>query len=335
MRTIFIAILILSTPLVINSPMVVTAQHTLTFDGDRAYEFLQQQCDFGPRPPGSDNLSRCRAFMVDTLTSNGWTVSLQNFTYKSVACSNVIARYGTGNTTLILGAHYDTRPRADHDPAVANRSLPILGANDGGSGTAILLELSEALNTTIRSQVELVFFDAEDSGYINDWDWIVGSNYYVSQLSAEQIARTRAMVLLDMVGDSNLRLLRETTSTVGLQDLIWNIAKDLGHDDVFIDSAGGGVLDDHRPFLDAGIPAVDIIQHNPFPWYWHTLEDTPDKCSAESLGIVGRVVESFIYNVTQNPTDFPQVPDTLLSLIPWLIPPIALVVVVVWLRKRQ
>ncbi len=313
-------------------PLQVT--YTPSFDSARAYEHLVNQCDFGPRPPGSENLSRCRGYIADVLEDNGWTVVFQNFTYNSVDCSNIIAYYGSSNNaSILLGAHYDTRPVASSDPSPENRTLPIIGANDGASGVAVLLELAASLPTDTRENVELIFFDAEDSGYVNGWDWIVGSTYYVDELPAERISQIRAMILLDMVGDSNLRLLREAYSTVALQDMVWNIARDMGHDDVFLDSPGAHIIDDHRPFLDAGIPSLDIIQHDPFPWYWHTLEDTPDKCSAESLGVVGGVVETFVVNITESPTTFAQVP----AVVPWLlliIPIIALTVVVLYIRRK-
>ncbi|RLI07604.1 hypothetical protein DRO42_07830, partial [Candidatus Bathyarchaeota archaeon] len=152
--------------------------------------------------------------------------------------------------------------------------------------------------------VELVFFDAEDSGYYEGWSWIVGSTHYVAELPPERRSTIRAMVLLDMVGDANLQLKRELSSTRSLQDQVWSIAASLGHDDVFLSSYGGSIIDDHRPFLDCGIPALDIIQHDPFPWYWHTLEDTPDKCAAGSLEAVGRVIEAFVAQTAHQSTTF-------------------------------
>ncbi len=318
------------------SPAVAAAIHTPLFDGDRAYEHLVQQCDFGPRPPGSENLSLCRQYIVDRLRDQGWTVELQNFTYHEVACSNVIAYWGTRNATLIVGAHYDTRPVADHDPAPENRSRPILGANDGASGTAVILELARILPEDIRSDVEFVLFDAEDSGYYQDWSWIVGSTHYVDVMPSNRRATVRAMVLLDMVGDAELRLPREGCSTRSLQDQIWSIASSLGHDDVFLDTLGATILDDHRPFLDIGIPAVDIIQHNPFPWYWHTLEDTPDKCSADSLSAVGGVVETFLVETAHSETTYP--PNSPLSDLPYLgilAAPVFILLVVIVVRRRR
>jgi Zn-dependent M28 family amino/carboxypeptidase len=177
---------------------------------------------------------------------------------------------------------------------------------------AVLLELARILPEATRPYVEIVLFDAEDSGNIEFWDWIVGSNYYVSQMSETQIERTEAMILADMVGDTNLTLLKETSSTDSLQNTVWNIAAGLGYSNAFLNSYGSSILDDHRPFLDVGIPSLDIIQHNPFPWYWHTLEDTPDKCSATSLEMVGQVIETFVVSQVNTGGIFPFDPPYLL-----------------------
>jgi len=282
--------------------------HTPLFDGESAYSFLTGQCDFGPRPPGSENLSLCRAYIVESLESFNWTVSLQNFTYRETACSNIIATWsGAVNSPIVLGAHYDTRPNATA-AHTDNQSIPIMGANDGGSGTAVLMELARILPAADRSKVEIVFFDAEDSGGLDGWDWIRGSMHYVSELTTQRITTIEAMVLVDIVGDVNLYLPKEGTSTDSLQNAIWAIAADLGYSSTFVDTPGWSVTDDHSPFLDVGIPAVDIIQV-PFPSYWHTLEDTPDKCSAESLEIVGEVLEVFVVGYdTENGTFLPDTP---------------------------
>ncbi len=284
--------------------------HTPLFNGSSAYSYLVDQCDFGPRPPGSDNLSLCRTMIAEVLESFGWNVTFQNFSYHEVECVNIIATWNSqSNSPIIIGAHYDTRPPNSHDPGSG------VAANDGASGVAVLLELANKLPNETRESVEIVLFDAEDSGGVNDWDYIQGSTYYVSQLSTERRASTHAMVLFDMVGDINLKLPRESSSTSSLQNAIWSLAGQMGHNDTFVDSYGGSILDDHRPFLDAGIPAVDLIQI-PFPWYWHTLEDTPDKCGAESLETVGEVLEVFLVQEANNMSPFP--PD----------PPIFFIVVV-------
>jgi glutaminyl-peptide cyclotransferase len=301
--------------------------HVPIFSGVDAYEYLVDQCDFGPRPPGSDNLSLCRTMIVETYESFGWNVTFQNFTYKEVECANIVATWNSeNNSPITLGAHYDTRPPGISDPGSG------LGANDGASGVAVLLELANILPEEIRSNVEIVLFDAEDSGGIAGWDWIQGSTYYVSHLNTEHRESIRAMILLDMVGDIDLELPRERSSTTSLQNSVWSVAEQLGHNETFIDSYRGPIIDDHKPFLDAGIPAVDLIQV-PFPSYWHTLEDTPDKCSAESLEIVGEVIEVFIVEESDNIRIFPLDTSPLIFIGALLV--VALVVTVLYAQQKK
>ena len=319
-------LLICATLLLMVPPLTLTVQaaYAPAFDGSLAFTHLTAQCSFGARPPGSDNLSLCRNYIAGCLTSYGWHVTFQNFTYIDVGCTNVICRWGPSeNASLVLGAHYDTRPRADQDSKPENRMKPIIGANDGASGVAVLIEFANALPEAVRQSVELVFFDAEDSGGINGWQWIVGSTYYVEQLSAERKNTIRAMILLDMVGGAGLRLLRETTSIKSLQDTVWSIAQELGYGETFLNENGAPIIDDHKPFLDSGIPSLDIIEHDPFPWYWHTLEDTPDKCNATSLDVVGEVVETFVVQYAGKPTTFS--PDT--TLLPYAAAAIVLLII--------
>ena len=266
--------------------------------------------------------------IADTFESFGWVVTFQNFTYKEVECVNIIARWDAiSSSPIVLGAHYDTRPPGSADSGSG------LGANDGASGVAVLIELADVLPNETRSSVEIVLFDAEDSGGISGWDWIQGSTYYVSQLSTARRDSIQAMILLDMVGDINLELPRERSSTTSLQNTIWSIADQLGHNDTFIDAFRGPIIDDHRPFLDAGIPAVDIIQV-PFPSYWHTLEDTPDKCSAESLGIVGEVIEVFIVEEDANTTGYPLDTPSLLLIGVTVIVALAALIIYVQLKRK-
>ena len=328
----FILLLVLTTP--ISQFTSLQEEHEPIFSGESAYTYLTEQCDFGPRPPGSENLSLCKQYIAENLESEGWNVYLQNFTYLDVECSNIIATWSSNsNETIILGAHYDTRPHADRDPDSDNRTKPILGANDGASGVALLLELARILPENVRPAVEIVLFDAEDSGGINGWDWIQGSTYYVNQLTDEMKKNISAMILLDIIGDRDLRLLRETSSTDALQDLVWSVAEQLGYNGTFLDSTGGSILDDHRPFLNAGIPSLDIIQHAPFPWYWHTLEDTPDKCSAESLEIVGTVIEIFLVTHFSNGVSLTGDPPILGVIAPLLILLIGVIVIYLWYRS--
>jgi glutaminyl-peptide cyclotransferase len=250
----------------------------------------------------------------------------------------IISLAGAANPHYVLLAHYDTRPVADSDPDPLNRSRPILGANDGASGVAVLMELADVLPVEAKVVTMLLFVDAEDSGNYNGWDWIVGSTYFVNNLTPSQKSTIRAVVLLDMIGDSSLQLPRERTSTPDLVDVIWQTAADFNYEDVFLDAPGPYLIDDHRPFLDAGIPAVDIIDFT-YP-FWHTLEDTPNKCSASSLEIVGRVVEAFMETQLQaptffTPTGYPLTPDQLilLGLIPVIVG--SLIIWIVYKLKFQ
>ncbi|MHA1481519.1 MAG: M28 family peptidase, partial [Candidatus Thorarchaeota archaeon] len=331
MRVAILCLFLLSVPL----PLLPTQEtHTPIFHGSTAYDHLTAQCDFGPRPPGSGNLSLCRQYIVDTLESYNWTVTLQNFTYKEVDCVNIIGTWASEESSpYVLGAHYDTRPFADNDPDISNRNEPVLGANDGASGVGVLLELANVLPVDIRSSVELVFFDAEDSGNIDGWDWIVGSTYYVDQLTPTRIESINGMILVDMVGDASLRLPREGSSTQSLQDAVWDIANNLSHGDIFLEESGSSIIDDHRPFLLAGIPALDLI-HTPFPWYWHTVEDTPDKCSAESLEVVGEVLEVFIVTQSIDFSTFEENGSIDVFLIALIVSPIVIVSIFILYRRK-
>jgi Zn-dependent M28 family amino/carboxypeptidase len=154
------------------------------------------------------------------------------------------------------------------------------GANDGASGVAVLLELARTLPEDI-SPVWLVFFDAEDNGRIEGWDWILGSRAFVEEVPVSP----QAVVIVDMVGDADLNLYYELNSDETIRTEIWNTAAALGYGNIFIQTGKHSMLDDHTPFLEKGIPAVDIIDFD-YP-YWHTTEDTLDKVSTESLGAVG------------------------------------------------
>ncbi len=162
------------------------------------------------------------------------------------------------------------------------------GANDGASGVAVLLELARTLPDDLPVQLWLVFFDAEDNGDIQGWDWIMGSSAFVASLEA----KPDAAIIIDMIGDANLNLPIEQNSTPELVQQIWQTAKDLGYESVFLNQPGYSMLDDHTPFLQAGIPAVDIIDFD-YP-YWHTTQDTPDKVSAQSLEIIGNTLTQWL-----------------------------------------
>lgn len=255
-----------------------------TFDGARAYEDVITQVGFGPRTPGSEAHSRTVDYLVDELTAAGWKVEIQETESMGHPIRNIVAKRGWGPDWLILGAHYDTRMLADQDPIIANQALPVYGANDGASGVAVLLEIARVLPKSIGTRTWLVFFDAEDQGRIPGWEWILGSRAFVASLSG----KPDAVVVVDMIGDSDLNIYREQASDLALASAIWQTAQDLGYQDTFIDETKYSILDDHVPFLEEGISAVDLIDFN-YP-YWHTLADTPDKVAPKSLEIVGNTL---------------------------------------------
>lgn len=241
---------------------------------------------FGPRPSGSRENTLTSDYIVRRSREFGWEVTEQPFDYLGTQARNIIATRGSG-PLIMLGAHYDTRRRADQDRN--DPAQPVPGANDGASGVAVLLELARVLNVEATGyRIELVFFDAEDNGNLDGWDWIAGSTYLANNLEETP----EAMILVDMVGDADQQIYWETTSTPSLRGRIWQVADDLGYSDYFIAEARHSLLDDHTPFLRLGIPAVDIIDFD-YP-YWHTAEDTLDKISADSLERVGRTLQTWL-----------------------------------------
>lgn len=262
------------------------------FDGLRAYEDVKTQVAFGPRMPGSEGHAQIREWMRAELESAGWEVEVQVSERLGNPIYNLVATRGKANPRIIVGAHYDTRFFADADPDIANHTMPTLGANDGASGVAVLLELARSLPDEVINTA-LVFFDAEDNGRIEGWDWILGSREFAENITFQP----EAVVIVDMIGDADLNIFKERNSDSALTDEIWAIADDLGYGDKFIPEYKHSMLDDHTPFLEAGIPAVDIIDFD-YP-YWHTTADTPDKVSAESLAAVGQTL--WVWIVGQNP----------------------------------
>jgi glutaminyl-peptide cyclotransferase len=266
----------------------------VSFDGQRAHAHVKAQCDFGPRPTGSQASDQTGDYILDELKEQGWTTEEQVFTYRDTPVRNLIGKAGKGSL-LILGAHYDTRRRADRDRV--DPSAPVLGANDGASGVAVLLELARCLEKDrLDHEVWLAFFDAEDNGDLDGWEWIVGSTHF-----AQQLDRTpQAVIIADMIGDKDQQIYKERNSDPALQDRLWAIAANLGYES-FIPEYKWAMFDDHTPFLRKGIPAVDIIDFD-YP-SWHTRQDTLDKVSAGSLERVGRVLEVFVegsHEVTSN-----------------------------------
>lgn len=259
----------------------------VSFDSSRAYADVQTQVAFGPRTPNSEGHTQIRKWMRAELESAGWAVEVQQMERLGHPIYNITAKRNDLAPEIFLGAHYDTRMIADNDPDPAKRTEPVPGANDGASGAAVLLELARSLPTD-TVPVWLVFFDAEDNGRIAGWDWIIGSRAFVEEISV----KPRAVVIVDMIGDADLNIHLEKNSDVIIRTEIWSVAEKLGYGDQFINTEKYSMLDDHTPFLEAGIPAVDLIDFD-YP-YWHTTQDTPDKVSAGSLQAVGETLWHWI-----------------------------------------
>jgi Zn-dependent M28 family amino/carboxypeptidase len=257
-----------------------------SFDGQRAYQDVLQQVSFGPRVIGSDAHALAAAYIQDELRQAGWKIELQKTTWQGSPVENILATRGGQTPQIILGSHYDSRSQADQDPGPGPHP-PVPGANDGASSVAVLLELARTLpRNTIP--LTLVFFDTEDDGGLNGMDWLLGSRAYVHALTFQP----KAVVILDMIGDKDLNINMERNSSGSLVSQIWKQAADLGHQDKFIPTPKWSMEDDHTPFLEAGLPAVDVIDFD-YP-YWHTTQDTADKVSPDSLQIVGEVIRAWI-----------------------------------------
>jgi hypothetical protein len=276
------------------------------FNGERAYADLIGQCAFGPRVPGSAAADSCLRFLRHSLEENSATVVEQRFQYydsfrdKTLNLTNLLASFNKeARSRIFLAAHWDSRPMADRDPDPNNREKPVPGANDGASGVAVILEISRALNqSTPPVGVDLILFDGEDYGREGHLEeYFLGSRYFARNIRQY---RPRFGVLLDMVGDKNLMLPIEGFSQEYLPhivDKIWSIAEKLDIK-AFQRIPGQYINDDHRMLIEEGILCIDIIDFA-YPdqshRYWHTVEDTPDKCSPQSLAAVGAVMLELIY----------------------------------------
>ena len=185
---------------------------SLSFDSSRAYADVQTQVAFGPRIPGSAGHAQIREWMRAELESAGWQVEVHESERLGHPIFNLIAKRNAEPPQIILGAHYDTRMIADHDPDPAKQTEPVPGANDGASGVAVLLELARTLPAD-STPTWLVFFDTEDNGRIEGWDWILGSRAFAEEIPINP----RAVVIVDMIGDADLNIYLEKNSNVAIR----------------------------------------------------------------------------------------------------------------------
>jgi len=275
------------------------------YDGERAFEHVRKMVEIGPRPAGSAELARTREYLSGELQTAGLKVTTDQFTAQTPNGAremvNITAELaGDSRDVIIISSHYDTKPV---------KEFRFVGANDGGSSTGALIEIARALAASKqkpRFTYWFVFFDGEEA-FCKNWaecknagapDNTYGSRRYVAQLAErDETKRVRAMILLDMIGYTNLSIPRETLSTPWLVDVIWETARELGYGAQFPDTEHS-VEDDHVPFLRAEIPVVDLIQLSGYP-YWHQAGDTLDKISPRSLQIVGETVIASLPRIEQ------------------------------------
>jgi len=270
------------------------------FKQDLAWNHLQKQCAFGPRVPGTKAHADCRDYIVEEMKKSCENVRLQPFTHvwsqnkQELKLYNILGEqnWKDAKVRVVLLAHWDSRPYCDQDPDPANQKKPVLGANDGASGVAVLLELMRCLKGRLKDVgILYLMTDGEDLGPELD-EMLLGAAYFAKNLPSP---KPDYGILLDMVGDKNLRIPVEEYGYSFARDLVqqfYRHAKAVGLQETFPYVQGGWIVDDHKPLNEAGIPTMDLIDFT-YP-QWHTAKDTPEHCSADSLGKVGLMLESWL-----------------------------------------
>ena len=273
------------------------------FDGQSALNYAKTQVDFGPRIPGTPGAQRAGDWIIAQMKLRADTVIVQSWTHttvdgKQLPMRNILARFNTKSPDRILYVtHWDTRPVSDGAENMAERQMPVPGANDGASGVGLFVALGDALKKTPPPQgVDLLFVDGEDYGEFDDKlaDVLIGSAYFATH-PPEPGYKPIFGVLWDMIGDSDLQIKKEGYSEQDapeVLDRVWAKAAELGFDKIFVQADAGGITDDHVPLLQAGMRVIDVIDLD-YP-YHHRPSDTIDKISAKSLSIVGEVAEALL-----------------------------------------
>lgn len=307
--------------LLLNDNRFTNINIELYFDGDPAYSYVTDQVNINTthyRIPGTQGREDCAQYFITKFKQidPAFSFVLHNFTIHSLECQNVLFKMNENfSNVVILGAHYDSRAKATKDSS--NPDLPVPGANDGASGSAVLIELAEVLyqrRQELSVQIWFLFFDAEDQGIdnapgISGWDWCEGSSKFVQDLDSFYNSSNEtfdAMILLDMVGGSNLRFISEQYSTSSLLNELFETGRQLGFTSAFpTNPTISSITDDHVAFVNYGIPTADLIikfWNAPIEWpYHHTTQDDLSHISNRSLEITGKTVEQFIYNNYYDP----------------------------------
>lgn len=286
------------------------------FDAKNAYQYIKEQIKFGPRNPNSKAHVAALNYLANTLSKYTQSVVKQPFTYTGyngevLQLTNIIAKFNSKNKNRIMFcAHWDSRPRSEHSKDPAKRKLPVLGANDGASGVAVILELARILSENkIDYGVDLVLFDGEDYGLESDLsNFSLGSKYYSSKIINDTYPAFA--VLLDLVGDKDAKFPIENNSKDYAPDLVnmfWNKAVQLGADK-FTFNISAPIYDDHIPLNQAGLRTINIIDSDLIGAdtpverrnYWHTDKDNIDNIGIETLQQVGDVLTNIIYSIKFN-----------------------------------
>jgi Zn-dependent M28 family amino/carboxypeptidase len=275
------------------------------FDSAQAMRWVEYQVAAGPRVPGTPGHRAIAEWLERELKARADSVEVQAFTHVAVTgdtllLRNIIARFRPSDPNRVLYVtHWDTRPIAESDPDPAKRSQPIPGANDGASGTALLLAVADALKKSPPAVgVDLLFVDGEDYGAFDSAgaDVLIGSRYFAAHLPAGY--RPLFGVLWDMVGGRNQQIYQEGYSLERAPEVVervWSAAEELHLGGMFRPINGGYITDDHVPLLRAGIRAIDVIGFENYKAWHHTTQDTPDKMSAATLADVGRLALSLLH----------------------------------------
>ncbi len=286
-----------------------TITQVVNFDGKNAYNLVKTQCDFGPRVPGTPAHSKCAGRLEQSLKQNCDSVVVQQgqvttFDGKTLNIKNIVGSVNpSNNDRILLLAHWDCRPWADSDPDPAKVNEPVMGANDGASGTAVLLELARVLHAQKPEVgVDLLLTDVEDWGAEDNEDsWALGTQYWVENKHKEAY-KPLFGILLDMVGAKGATFHREAFSDMyasNVVDEVWRVAAEQGFSQFFIDSMGGGATDDHVCINKGGIPCIDIVDMRTsttgFYPGWHTTHDTVDQIDRATLQAVGQTIAALIY----------------------------------------
>lgn len=257
----------------------------------RTFSHLSNLQAEGARTPGSVAHAIAIEYITGKLGEYGWTTEIQSGIINGHKYQNILARRDKSPLRLLLGSHFDSRLVADRDPDIRKRILPVPGANDGGSSTAILLELARIIPADRSEGIAIAFFDIEDQGNIDGWDWILGSHEFVR--NNQDIPET--MILVDMVGGHVQTIQPPDNSDPYIYSEIQKTAQELGYGEKFLDPSMHGIIDDHVPFYEAGSRSVDLIDI--IDPDWHTTSDDLENVSLSSLQEAGETL--FVWFLTQ------------------------------------